>query len=461
MCRTHTTICRYLSLECGQRVHKFANDKKSAMKKILAIALIASTFHTISAQQKQQIVDYIEKYKQIAINEMVNSKIPASITLAQGILESAAGTSPLSKNSNNHFGIKCKEEWTGKKYYHDDDRPQECFRVYENPENSYSDHSEFLLSRPRYAPLFQLPITSYKYWAYGLKEAGYATNPKYAQILIGYIEEYKLYEYDELGVAIIEKNKNLLKQPEKTEPLQAKSVYKISLNEHKHSEESHKQIIDEPKNKETGRKEYVVNGVRAIKAIGQEDPFKIAYEYNIDYSFVMLFNDLTTGDKFKDGQYIYLQPKRARGNEATYTVAIGESMHDVSQKTGIKLKELYAKNGMKRNDQAIAGETLYLQSTRNEPPKAVSYADFLKEQSKLNAAKNDNKTTSEQKHNEPNSDGVEGKKITFNNSEYRVEKSDTLYSIAKKFNTSVEELKQMNNLENSDLKTGQTLLVSK
>jgi len=433
------------------------------MQKTLITFFACSLMLTTTAQQRQQITDYIERYKQIAIQEMVHSKIPASITLAQGILESAAGTSPLSKNSNNHFGIKCKEEWTGKRYYHDDDRPQECFRVYEQPEVSYSDHSQFLLTRPRYAPLFELPITSYKYWAYGLKEAGYATNPKYAQILIGYIEDYKLYEYDNIGLAQIEEQERLNKQPIAAEPLTARAESKIIVTDVKHKEAHPKQIVAEAKNAETGRKEYVVNGVRAIKAEGNEDPFKVAYEYNIDYSYIMQFNDLTTGDRFKDGEYVYLQGKKARGADATYTVKAGESMHDISQKTGVKLKELYLKNAMKRNDQAYAGETLNLQTSRTEPPRYMSYADYLKEQNRntgitYNEKQNPGNHTVAAKNNDAS---LPRRDIVINASEYRVERSDTLYSIAKKFNTSVEQLKEINNLDTGDLRAGQTLLVTK
>ena len=254
------------------------------MKTILTSLLLFLFVASVSAQQKQDIINYVERFKQVAIDEMVRSKVPASITLAQGILESSAGTSVLSKNSNNHFGIKCKEEWTGEKYYHDDDRPQECFRVYKHAEASYADHSDFLLTRPRYAPLFQLPVTSYKYWAYGLKEAGYATNPKYAPMLIAYIEDYKLYEFDKVAVAMIEEKEKMMKQPEVTEPLLAKAESRIVVTDVKNKEHHH-QLITEAKSAEEGRQEFVVNGVRAIKAIGNEDPFKVAYEYNIDYNF--------------------------------------------------------------------------------------------------------------------------------------------------------------------------------
>lgn len=428
------------------------------MKTILTTLFILLCVTTVSAQQKLDILNYVERYKQVAIDEMVRSKVPASITLAQGILESSAGTSVLSKNSNNHFGIKCKEEWTGEKYYHDDDRPQECFRVYKHAEASYADHSDFLLTRPRYAPLFQLPLTSYKYWAYGLKEAGYATNPKYAPMLITYIEDYKLYEFDKVGVAMIEEKEKLLKQPEVTEPLQAKAESKIIVTDVKNKEHHH-QIITEAKNSEEGRQEFVVNGVRAIKAIGNEDPFKVAYEYNIDYSYIMTFNDLNTGDRFKDGEFVFLQPKKSRGADATYTVIAGESMRDISQKTGVKLRELYAKNLMKMNEQVYAGEPVSLQEKKTAPPRVMSYAEYLKEQTRLAQAQNKvpaNSTTS------TNNDvpSLPDNRIQLN-AQYQVQQSDTLYSIARKFNTSVEALKEINQLESTDVKAGQTLVVSK
>ncbi len=408
------------------------------MKKL--IPLFASfLFLSSLAQQKQDILNYIDRYKQAAIDEMVRSKVPASITLAQGILESGAGTSTLSCSTNNHFGIKCKDEWTGGKYYYDDDKPQECFRVYNDVRESFADHSDFLLTRPRYAPLFQLPLTSYKYWAYGLKEAGYATNPKYAQLVIGYIEDYKLYELDKTGVAMIEEKEKPIKQPEVAEPMTAHVSSKVVVTDAKNKEQ-HKQIITEIKNAENGRQEFVVNGIRAVKATANEDPFKIAFEFNIDFSLIMSYNDMTTGDRFKEGEYVFLQSKKARGAESTYIAQTGESMHDISQKTGVKMRELYVKNAMKMNDQVYAGETVNLQEKRGAPPQTMTYYEYLKTQNK----------TSETQNN-----------IQLNTGEYQVQQSDTLYSIAKKFNTSVEQLKEINKLETAEVKPGQTLVVSK
>jgi len=143
-------------------------------------------------------VAYIGNYKDIAIDKMVNYKIPASITLAQGILESGNGLSTLAKKSNNHFGIKCHSGWKGKKVYHDDDKRGECFRKYDNPEGSFNDHSKFLTGRGRYEFLFDLEPDDYKGWAKGLKKAGYATDRKYPKKLISFIENFELYKYDEL-----------------------------------------------------------------------------------------------------------------------------------------------------------------------------------------------------------------------------------------------------------------------
>jgi len=355
------------------------------MKKLLVISFSAMIFCCANAQQKNDIVLYIQKYKQAAIDEMVRSKVPASITLAQGILESGAGTSVLSRNTNNHFGIKCKDEWTGEKYFYDDDAPQECFRVYKNVSESFADHSDFLLTRPRYAPLFQLPITSYKYWALGLKEAGYATNPKYATLLIGYIEEYKLFDLDKLGLAMIEEKEKFMKEPPMVEPVMAKVETKVVVTDVK-PKEAHHQIVTEVKNTETGRQEFVVNGIRAIKAMANEDPFKIAYEYDIDYSHIMQFNDMNTGDRFKEGEYVFLQSKRSKGADATYIVQNGESMHDISQKTGVKMYDLYMKNAMKMNDQPLAGESISLQLRQTVAPRTMSYADYLKAQSRATAS---------------------------------------------------------------------------
>lgn len=162
----------------------------------IVLLLTISTLTTWSQQKDKNAEHYIKKYSHIAIGNMKEFGIPASVTMAQGLLESGFGLSELAKKSNNHFGIKCKKEWTGEKVYHDDDEAQECFRKYSCVEDSYTDHAVFLSSSKRYANLFMLPRGDYKAWAKGLKAAGYATNPKYPTLLIGMIELYELDNLD-------------------------------------------------------------------------------------------------------------------------------------------------------------------------------------------------------------------------------------------------------------------------
>ena len=183
----------------------------------------SSKTETLEATTKVQVTtvlvqEYIQKYKDIAKADMVKYGIPASITLGQGILESGAGTGPLSVQANNHFGIKCHKEWTGETIKHDDDAEAECFRKYNNPEESYRDHSLFLTSRPRYAALFQLPINDYKSWAKGLKDAGYATDPNYPTKLYLLIERYNLQEFDNEVLGIDSTNQQTTKVVEETLP---------------------------------------------------------------------------------------------------------------------------------------------------------------------------------------------------------------------------------------------------
>jgi len=165
------------------------------MKRLLITLLLCLSITAV----KGTLPTYFETYKQIAIEEMHKSGVPASITLAQGYLESGKGVSELATKSNNHFGIKCKKSWTGEKVYHDDDAKGECFRKYDSVLASYRDHSEFLKSRPWYAPLFKLERTDYKGWAVGLKQAGYATNPKYPVLLVSIIERYDLSRFDKVS----------------------------------------------------------------------------------------------------------------------------------------------------------------------------------------------------------------------------------------------------------------------
>lgn len=277
----------------------------------LFIGLLCLCSLTAGAQKRnKQYQDYIHKYKDIAIREMKRYHIPASITLAQGLLESGAGRGTLARKSNNHFGIKCGGSWKGKTVRHDDDARNECFRAYKHARESYEDHSKFLRNGSRYAFLFKLKITDYKGWARGLKKAGYATDPRYANRLIDIIELYDLHRYDtKAGI------KWMKEFPDPHQP-------------------------------------YLANDLLYI-VVRPGDTFKkLSKEFDISQRKLRKYNDLYKGYVLKPGDIIYLDEKHRRADKEhrTHVVRAGESMYSISQKYGIRLKNLYKMNKMKPED---------------------------------------------------------------------------------------------------------------
>ena len=280
---------------------------------------------SVEAQQlNQNYLDYISKYKNIAIEEMRRYHIPASITLAQGILESGAGKSELCRKGNNHFGIKC-HGWTGRTVYHDDDESQECFRAYSSAKDSYEDHSKFLATSSRYSRLFKLSQTDYKGWAHGLKECGYATNPQYAYRLINLIELYQLHQYDSPG------------------------------KKHGHAKTSPTPSPDEHTIRIYNKNLYVV--------ARRGDTFKsIAKEIGISYRKIAKYNERKPTDQLVEGEVIYLKKKQKRADKAfkntPHVVRQGESMYSIAQQYGIRLKNLYKKNSLSPDYQSRVGDRL-------------------------------------------------------------------------------------------------------
>ncbi|WP_338158384.1 glucosaminidase domain-containing protein [uncultured Phocaeicola sp.] len=276
----------------------------------------------LPAQRRNQAYeDYIKKYRKIAVEEMERYHIPASITLAQGLLESGAGRSTLARKSNNHFGIKCGSRWEGRTVRHDDDARNECFRAYKHPRDSYEDHSKFLRTGARYAFLFRLKITDYKGWARGLKKAGYATDPRYADRLIDIIELYDLDKYDRKG--------GLKWAEEFPDPHQP----------------------------------YLANELLYI-VVRRGDTFEsLSKEMGISKKKIRKYNELPKDYKFQGGEIVYLEKKRSRATKdhICYTVRPGDSMYSISQKFGVRLSRLYKMNNMKPESPAPkVGEILRL-----------------------------------------------------------------------------------------------------
>ncbi len=306
----------------------------------LSIVFIASM---LFAQERMSTEDYIDLYKDVAIKKMKEYKIPASITLAQGILESGNGNSSLARKANNHFGIKCHKGWTGKTYIMDDDAKNECFRKYKHASDSYRDHSIFLTQRGRYSFLFDYEITDYKKWANGLKKAGYATNPKYPQLLIRIIEKYSLDQYDRKG--------GKGKSKPKKGVAETTSFVAISVADFEKAGASNQ-----------GRSIYINNGKKLI-VIQQGDTFYgIAEEFEI-YSWQLYkYNEVNKKHILQIGELIYLEKKKnkAEKEHKFHVVSEGESMRQISQLYGIKLKKLYKMNKMETGEQPGAGTSLKL-----------------------------------------------------------------------------------------------------
>lgn len=282
---------------------------------------------------------YIKKYSQMAVQEMIRSGVPASITLAQGMLESGNGLSKLATKGNNHFGIKCHKGWEGKTMRVDDDAPNECFRVYASVADSYKDHSDFLRYRDRYKFLFDLERTDYKGWAYGLKKAGYATDPGYPTKLIKYIEDYELYRFDVLN-----------KVEEKEVPLSPLVIEAPKMAK----EEFHFPLT---------RELYSKNGVPFVYSLEGETYKSIAKYYHLFHKEILGFNDLKKDQALLPGTVVYLSFKKTHtqpGLDKYIVEEDGEVFHDICQRFAVREKSILKLNGWKKAPALSEGDEIKL-----------------------------------------------------------------------------------------------------
>lgn len=296
---------------------------------LLGLSLLSSAAHS-QMRWNQAYQQYINQYKDLAIEQMLKYNIPASITLAQGLFESRAGLSSLATKGNNHFGIKC-HGWQGAAVYHDDDAKNECFRAYRNAYESYEDHSKFLVNGQRYRKLFSLKHTDYKGWAHGLKAAGYATNPQYANRLIDIIQLYKLYEYDK-----------------------AKSYDKFYARRSK----------DMPQNGRSLHRIFSFNSNYYVKARRGDTFRSIGAEVGISYRSLAKYNERNKNDVLEEGEFVYLKKKKTKAPKnykgRLHYVKPGESMYSIAQLYGIRLKNLYTMNRLSPDYQIRVGDGLRL-----------------------------------------------------------------------------------------------------
>lgn len=326
------------------------------LRRALLSAIMACSCIGLMAQQTYTRSEYIAKWADVAIEHMEIYGIPASITMAQAIVESGCGNSTLARTANNHFGIKCGSSWTGDKVYHDDDAKGECFRAYDSAAESFADHAEFLNGRERYQSLFTYATDDYVSWAKGLKKAGYATAPTYAEGLIKVIEDERLYLLDR-------KNGRKLYDDYVAEKLGLNSVPTSPSTKAEESRETLDQALAyadkgiDPNNfrvtinSHFGYNVYLTNGANYIIAREGDTYASIGKLFDISHLMLRKFNDVDREYEPKAGEIVYIERKAARwrGNNLIHTSKRGESLHLLSQIYGVRLKSLTKLNHMKKD----------------------------------------------------------------------------------------------------------------
>nr|MBS0037425.1 LysM peptidoglycan-binding domain-containing protein [Saprospiraceae bacterium] len=452
----------------------------------LAFLMQATLF---ANEGRQAIYSYIDQYKDIAIYEMERSGIPASIKMAQAILESNAGRSELALKANNHFGIKCHSDWNGKTHHRkDDDRDsrgrliESCFRYYDHPEESYMAHSDFLAGAARahrYGWLFELDPTDYEAWAHGLQKSGYATNRKYGQLLINLIENYGLAELD-LKLEPLAHNPNVKKEASRntSEPQGDNKFFKG----------------DQARGP---RGEFEINQLTVVKGRSGETLADIALELQLPLRVLLRFNDdIKDGfQSFEEDRPVFLQPKRRsfRGTKKQHRVSVGETMLDISLQYGLRLDRLYARNRMNEGKEPAVGEIIYLRGRRSRgeqikyrDPRKDKIQEPSKTEAKEPAIESEDPISDPVVHQSlPGKDTVDGendlppagpsdagnsaiesvndgkneKLESPSKVEHQVQAGETLYAISRKYGISVGEITERNGLENHNLSIGQVLLI--
>lgn len=399
------------------------------------------------AQKSDDISNYINQYKEMAMQEMIRTGVPASIKLAQGIHETMAGKSDLVLRSNNHFGIKCKTTWTGDKVYHDDDARGECFRSYSSPADSYADHSNFLKNGARYAFLFQLDPTDYKGWALGLKKAGYATNVKYSHIIIKLVEDYNLNQYSLLALGKIAPQEEILTgnpvRPAQDNALAGGPAVIAPFN---NVEADVKSIpkVTYPEG------EFTINNTKVVYVPAGTALFAVAQQHDVSLRRLMDFNDLKREDVLVKGQLLFLQRKRKVGASEKHIVQPGESLYDICQLEGLRFESLLDYNHLNDREAPAPGESLYLQEKAPAKPRLASEVNMMAMQRPA--------ATPEETEAAPARPTTQvGNAAVM----HTVQTKETLYSIARKYNITVEQLKEWNKLSGYELKIGQELVIYK
>lgn len=346
------------------------------------LSLLPLVFALSVNAQKEKTEQYIQQYSELAVQEMIRTGVPAAIKLAQGILESQSGESDLVKRSNNHFGIKCKTEWTGDKTYHDDDEKGECFRVYADAAASYKDHSDFLKTRPHYNFLFKLDPTNYEAWANGLRKAGYATSPTYPKSLIKVIRDYQLDRFNQLALersAALAGNSGPVArsytQPNNPANKPVVAITNVVVEETIADDpEAEEAIIEQaapaqapqqaPARKPSGYPEGVfsINQCRVIYATEGTSLLALAQQYDITLSKLLDYNEMGNMEILERDQLIFLGKKQKRGSSDYHVVKAGENLYGIAQTEGVRLENILQYNNISKETIPLPGNKIYLKA---------------------------------------------------------------------------------------------------
>jgi LysM repeat protein len=333
---------------------------------LLLLSLPLASYSQVTGTYEERVLNYISQYKDWAMQEQMRVGIPASVTLAQGIYETGAGSSELATIANNHFGIKCKKAWTGETFAHTDDAPNECFRKYASAYQSYMDHSNYLSTEKRYQILFTYGVDDYKAWCRGLKQCGYATNPKYAQLIINVIEKYNLNLFTD-SAAILFATPVLDKNYNTHGPNVSSYEYQI-INQIDTPETAIEEDADIKDNLLNFEGVTKVNNLNAFVARKGETLLEYAIRYNIRYQKLLDINDLEDGP-LPFSMYIYLEKKHLKGDHTYYIVKEHETLLQIAQTEGIQLKQLRLLNKISEDEEVVPGEKLNLKITIAKKPK--------------------------------------------------------------------------------------------
>jgi len=333
---------------------------------LLLLSLPLASYCQVTGSYEERVLNYIRQYKDWAMQEQMRVGIPASVTLAQGIYETGAGSSELATIANNHFGIKCKKAWTGETFAHTDDAPNECFRKYTSAYQSYVDHSNYLSTEKRYQILFAYAVDDYKAWCRGLKQCGYATNPKYAQLIINVIEKFNLNRFTDsaailFATPVLDKNNN-------THGPNATSYEYQMINQIDTPETAIEEDADIKDNLLNFEGVTKVNNLNAFVARKGETLLEYAIRYNIRYQKLLDINDLEDGP-LPFSMYIYLEKKHLKGDHAYYIVKEHETLLQIAQTEGIQLKQLRLINKINEEEEVVPGERINLQMPNVKKPK--------------------------------------------------------------------------------------------